>query len=181
MITIINGTNRPGNLSQILSRHYEKELIQLGEKDVAYLSLEDISNQVFSSSIYSDSGRTDELIKLQEEVIIPSDKFVFVLPEYNGGMPGVLKHFIDACSMYRLDDNFKGKKVALLGVAAGRAGNLRGLDHLAGIMNFLGAIVMPNKLPVSSINSLVNAEKQALIDANTKDVIKQHVQSFLAF
>ena len=68
----------------------------------------------------------------------------------------------------------------MLGVAAGRAGNLRGMDHLTGVMNYLGSIVMPDKLPISSINSLIDSDMQ-LIDEDTKVVLEAHAQSFLKF
>jgi NAD(P)H-dependent FMN reductase len=49
-------------------------------------------------------------------------------------VPGSLKLFIDACSVREYKQNFKGKKAALVGIASGRAGNLRGMDHLTGVM-----------------------------------------------
>ncbi len=34
-------------------------------------------------------------LKVEEEVLIPAQKFIFILPEYNGTFPGVLKAMID--------------------------------------------------------------------------------------
>ena len=180
MITIINGTNRNGNLSQIISTYYRDELVNLGAQNVHYLTMEDLPENMVSSMMFTSDGRSASLTMMQDDIIIPSEKFLFILPEYNGGIPGILKLFIDACSSYRRDECFKGKKVGMLGVAAGRAGNLRGMEHLTGVMNYLGSIVMPDKLPISSIHSLINDDKQ-LTDDDTKLVIKSHAQSFLEF
>jgi len=179
MITIINGTNRTGNLSQIISAFYRDQLLDLGAQDVVYISMEDLPKDIISSMMFTVEGRSSQLTKLQNEVIIPSEKLLFILPEYNGGIPGILKLFIDACSTYKRDDCFKRKKVGMLGVASGRAGNLRGMEHLTGVMNYLGAIVMPDKLPISSINSLIT--DQRLTDKATINVLKAHAQSFLDF
>ncbi len=181
MITIVNGTNRSGNLSQIISKYYRDELVGLGAKDVQYISMEDLSRDMAHSLMFTPDGHCDALTKMQDDSIIPSSKFLFILPEYNGGMPGILKLFIDACSTYRKDDNFMGKKVGMIGVAAGRAGNLRGIEHLTGVMNYLGAIVMPNRLPISAINSLIDRDKNILTDKSTQGVLKEHAKSFLEF
>jgi chromate reductase len=70
--------------------------------------------------------------------------------------------------------------VALLGVASGRAGNLRGMDHLTGILNYLGAIVMPDKLPISRIGELLDAEGQ-LNDELTLATMRLHAEEFVHF
>ena len=68
----------------------------------------------------------------------------------------------------------------MLGIASGRAGNLRGMEHLTAVMNYLGAVVMPNRLPVSNVTSLINEDLE-IIDEETINVIQEHVHSFLDF
>jgi chromate reductase len=79
-----------------------------------------------------------------------------VSPEYNGSFPGVLKLFLDALSVKDYKKTFSGKRVSLIGVASGRAGNFRGMEHLTGIFNYLNMIVMPNKLPISSVEKVID-------------------------
>ncbi len=76
--------------------------------------------------------------------------------------------------------NFDGKKAALIGVATGRAGNLRGMEHLTGVLNYLGTIVMPNKLPISRISKLKNGNGE-IADEETLKVMDAHAREFLAF
>ena len=180
MITIINGTNRSGNLSQIISTYYRNELVNLGAQDVHYLTMENLPKNMVSSMMFTPDERSSSLTKIQNDIIMPSEKILFILPEYNGGIPGILKLFIDACSSYHRDACFKGKKVGMVGVAAGRSGNLRGMEHLTGVMNFLGSIVMPDKLPISSIHSLINDDME-LTDEGTRSVLNAHAQSFIEF
>jgi chromate reductase len=61
--------------------------------------------------------------------IAAADALLFVTPEYNYSMPGVLKNAIDWASRPP-DQPFAGKPIAILGAAAGMAGGARGQLHL---------------------------------------------------
>ena len=78
--------------------------------------------------------------------------YIFVVPDYNGGFPGVLKSFIDASD----PKMWANKKAALVGVSSGRAGALRGMDQLTNVLNYLHVDVFHNKPPMSKIDGLVN-------------------------
>ncbi len=75
--------------------------------------------------------------------------------------------------------SFKGKKAALVGIADGRAGNLRGMDHLTGILHHVGTTVMPATLPISSLKTLLTPEGK--INDITLKAMEAHVIQFLEF
>ena len=181
MITVISGTNRPNSLTSVAANHYVTFLRKNTEEQVNFLSLESLSNDILHADMYQPTKQAASLAQLQDEFIIPANKFVFVLPEYNGSFPGVLKLFIDACSVRENKKNFKGKKAALIGVADGRAGNLRGLDHLTGMLNYLGVIVMPDRLPISSFSKLIDKETRQITDEPTLLTIENHTKEFSIF
>ena len=135
---------------------------------------------VLHNMMYNPKKQSKGLRIMQEESLMISDKFFFVAPEYNGSIPGVLKLFIDACSIHEYAATFKGKKAGLAGVASGRAGNLRGLDHLTGVLNHVGTLVMPNKLPISSIKDSMN-DKGEITNKGTLEAMEKHVDAFLKF
>jgi NAD(P)H-dependent FMN reductase len=114
---------------------------------------------------------------VENEILKPSEKFIFILPEYNGSFPGAIKTLIDLC---RVPECFFGKKALLTGLADGRAGNLRGMEHFTGILNHMGVVVHPNRLPISLMRSLIN-DKGELIDEDTRSVIDKQLKEFLAF
>jgi chromate reductase len=64
-----------------------------------------------------------------KKLIGAADGLLFVTPEYNYGVPGVLKNAIDWASRPP-DQPFAGKPVAILSAAAGIAGGARGQMHL---------------------------------------------------
>ena len=75
---------------------------------------------------------------------------------------------------------FKNKKTALVGIATGRAGNIRGLEHFTSVMMFMGVTVLPNLLPLSAFNKMLDADKN-IVDENTLSAIEKQVDAFLAF
>ncbi|MCO6488518.1 MAG: NAD(P)H-dependent oxidoreductase [Phaeodactylibacter sp.] len=178
MITVISGTNRQNSECLKFAALYYEMLRESTEKQVKLLALEQIPHDWFHPEMYK--KQAPSLARLQDEYILPAQKFVFVMPEYNGGFPGALKLFIDACTVRKYTSNFQGKKAALVGIATGRAGNLRGMEHLTGVLNYLGTIVMPNKLPISRISDLKNGEGE-VIDEETLKVMRAHALEFVRF
>jgi len=120
-------------------------------------------------------NRSDAFNRVIEEKIIPADKLVFVVPEYNGSYAGVLKLFLDAIH----PKHFNNKKAMVVGVAAGRAGNLTGLNHLVTVLNYLQITTMPQKLIISRIEDLI--KNRLLTDEVTRNEIKQFVERFIKF
>ena len=72
-----------------------------------------------------------------------------------------------------------GKKACLVGVSDGRAGNLRGMEHLTGILHYLKMHVYYDKLPISVVNLVMDAEGN-FNEAQMK-VCSTQMEGFLAF
>jgi len=179
MITIISGTNRAKSECLRFANKYADLLKEKTDQTVQVLALEAIPHDWFHPDMYAKGQQTKSLTQLQDQYVIPVQKFVFVLPEYNGGVPGALKLFIDGCSVRNYSENFAGKKAALVGIATGRAGNLRGMDHLTGVLNHLGVVVLPNKLPISQIKKLMDTDGE-IKDEDTIKAMQKQIDQFLA-
>ena len=180
MITIISGTNRKGSVTEVFAKQFHKIFKAKTKEKIKFISLQKLPKDVLHNMMYNPKKQSKGLKKMQEESLMSSNKFFFVAPEYNGSFPGVLKLFIDACSVYEYQATFKGKKAALVGVASGRAGNLRGLDHLSGVLNHVGTQVMPNKLPISNTGQLMN-DKGEISNKATLQAMENQVDAFLNF
>ena len=152
MITIISATNRPDSRTEFVSRNLFELIGKHTDEEVNLIKLSEVDPGFIHPKMYEEEFQYPALTKLQDEQIIPADKWIFVSPEYNGSYSGIGKVFIDALSIRKYAQTFKGKKLALVGVATGRAGNLRGLDHLTTSLNYLGMHVYPNRLPLAKIS-----------------------------
>ena len=160
MITIISGTNRPNNFSIHLAKYYQAQLINKGQ-EVQVLDLQELPDDFLFSSSYGKQSEAFE--KLSEQYILTADKFVFILPEYNGSYPGVVKAFIDCVA----PKYFHHKKAALVGLSAGHAGNLRGMEHLTGVLHYLQVEVLSKKPKLSGFERLIDNDR-VLEDENSK-------------
>lgn len=167
MITIISATNRANSNTLKIAQNYAQLMEKQGVESKLF-SLEKLPVDFIATDLYN--KRSENFQQLINEFIQPADKFVFVVPEYNGSFPGVLKAFLDAVH----PDTNRGKKVALVGVSTGRAGNLRGMDHLTGILHYLGMHILPNKQPISSVLALLNTDG-TLKDQNTIAVLEKQI------
>lgn len=117
------------------------------------------------------------LAKVEKEVLIPCEKFIFVMPEYNGSFPGILKLMIDNTDIRKC---WWYKKAAMVGVADGRGGNLRGIEHMTNILHYLRMNVLYNKIPLSRINEEINENGELLIPA-TAQAIHNQINEFLKY
>jgi chromate reductase, NAD(P)H dehydrogenase (quinone) len=166
MYTIISGTNRTGSNTLKIAAQYKTLLEGKG-----------ISTRLVSLENLEVSTRSAGIRALEDETLVPSEKFIFISPEYNGSIPGVLKSLFDNSD---IEKAWWGKKALLTGVSTGRAGNLRGMEHLTGILNYMKMVVHPNKLPISVVNVLLNLDG-SIKDEPTLKAIDQQLNEFIAF
>ncbi len=180
MITIISGTDRKDGLTHVLAKHYHALIESKTTDTVKLYSLEDLPPDLYGSEMYKKDTLALSFQDIEDSYMIPAEKLIFVIPEYNGSFPGILKLFIDACSIRSKMTIFKNKKAALVGLATGRAGNIRGLEHFTSVMMFMGVTVLPSLLPISAFNKMVDSDNN-IVDENTLKAIEKQVNEFLAF
>lgn len=165
MYTIISATNRKGSNTLKVSKQYQAFFKEQGI-DAKLLSLED----------FNSFHRDENFNVLEQEFLAPASKFIFIMPEYNGSFPGVFKLMMDISDL-SVCWNFK--KVMLVGVANGRAGNLRGIDIMTNMCNYMKMHVFFNKLPISSVSA--ELENDVFIKEQTIQTIKSQIEGFIKF
>lgn len=159
MITIISGTNRPSSRTEFTAQYIFDLIGKFTDEEVNLIKLSELDPGFVHPRMYSSEFQHPDLSRIQDNYIVPAEKWILLSPEYNGSYSGIGKVFIDALSVRNYGETFKGKKIGLIGVASGRGGNLRGLDHLTTALNYLGMIVYPNRLPLSMIEKEIEGEK----------------------
>lgn len=166
MYTIISATNRVGSHTENVARQYQNILKEKG-----------IESKIFSLKNLNVLEENLEFSKAENEFLIPAQKFIFIMPEYNGTFPGVLKAMIDNSDVKKA---WWHKKALLVGISTGRAGNLRGMDQITGSLNHMKMIVHHNKLPISSIDKVMD-ESGTITNKNTLQAIDQQLDEFINF
>ncbi|MGY6561872.1 MAG: NADPH-dependent FMN reductase [Luteibaculaceae bacterium] len=145
MITLIAGTNRSNSKTSLVIKSISN-MLQSRDIEHQIIDLSEINPGFYFPEMYT--HRSEEITEIVEKILVPTDTFLFVLPEYNGGFPGALKLFIDACP----PSVFHFKKAAMIGISSGKFGCLRGLEHLTGVLQYLKMNVIYHKPTLSGID-----------------------------
>lgn len=173
MLSVISGTNRPQNNSEKVTRNYCELLSEMGVEH-RILDLQTLPEDFAFNALYG--KRLEAVDAIISEYIVPFQKFVFVVPEYNGSYPGVLKTFLDCVP----PNHFYEKKAALIGLSDGAAGNQRGLDHLTNVLNYLKVDVLSRKPKLSNITSLLSGTGN-FTDERSEKLLREQIEHFLRF
>jgi chromate reductase, NAD(P)H dehydrogenase (quinone) len=111
---------------------------------------------VASVPFYNADITDDPNVKRLIEQIDAADGIVFVTPEYNYSVPGLLKNAIDWASRPAYQSVFKGKKCFVVSVSGGLLGGVRAQSHLKYILNGMLAVVFPwQEVVVTQANAKV--------------------------
>ena len=146
MIKIIVGTNRKNSVSKTIATLYQSILLEKGmESEI--LELENLPADFVATALYENNGKNPGYNEFHDRVKA-GKKFVFIVPEYNGSFPGVLKTFIDGMTY---PNTFRNKKCALVGISSGIGGGGIALSHLTDIFHYLGMHVLALKPKLAKI------------------------------
>ncbi|SMO33380.1 NADPH-dependent FMN reductase [Solitalea koreensis] len=173
MTTIVSSTNRNDSNSLVLAKYYQKLLAEKG-LEANILCLTQLPEMLISSDLYG--KRSPQFQKIQD-VVTATQKFLFIIPEYNGSFPGILKLFIDCC---KFPESFKDKKAALVGISDGKYGNIRGIEHFTGICHYIGLQVMSTKLHIPAIGKDLD-ENGNPTDESTIKFVNDQCDKFIKF
>ena len=173
MITLLIGTNRPGNNSRKVARHIEEIYAEM-KVPVRVLDLAHLPPEIFSPSSYAEKPKS--FLPFAEAILECSGLHV-VSPEYNGGIPGVLKYFID---MLKFPESFERRPVCFTGIAAGIWGALRPIEQLQGIFGYRNAFIYPDRVFLPQIHGLLDASGR-LTNPELLDRLRKQATGFVDF
>jgi len=120
-----------------------------------------------------DEAHPPERVVDMKQRIRNSDAILFVTPEYNYSVPGVLKNAIDWASRPYGDSAWNGKPVAMMGASVGTLGTARAQYHLRQMCVFLNMYAV-NQPEVMIPNAHQRFDDEGnLTDEGTKKLIRQ--------
>jgi chromate reductase, NAD(P)H dehydrogenase (quinone) len=116
-----------------------------------------------------------------KEAIRAADAVLLVTPEYNHGVPGVMKNAVDWASRPAGSSVLNGKPVGLIGASPGLTGTARGQSQLRQAFEFTNSYCMPQpEVLVFRAHEKFDADG-ALTDERTARHLYQYLLAFQAW
>jgi chromate reductase, NAD(P)H dehydrogenase (quinone) len=144
---------------------------------VRILELDDVP--LYNQDV-EDAGEPEAVVALKREIAV-ADALLIATPEYNHGIPGVLKNAIDWASRPRRTSPLLDKAVAVMGASPGRGETARAQAQLRDAFVFTGACVMP--LPEVMVGEAASRfdDEGNLTDPATREAVAALVEALRAW
>lgn len=146
-IAVISGTNRAGSQTLRLSRHIAGRLIDHPGVSAVVIDLQQLPTDLLAPEAYATKPAGFQPFA---DAVLRADGLLVVAPEYNGGMPGALKLFID---MLPFPVAFERRPVAFVGLSSGRWGALRPVEQLQGVFGYRNALMFPDRVFIPGVGA----------------------------
>jgi chromate reductase len=110
-----------------------------------------------------------------------ADSVLFVTPEYNHGVPGVMKNAVDWASRPPREAPLGAKPVGIIGASPGMTGSARGQSQLRQAFEFTNSYCMPQpEILVFRAHEKFDAEGR-LTDEGTAKFLGVYLEAFKAW
>lgn len=140
----------------------------------------DLEGIPFYNQDLEDAGEPPPVGRFKR-AIATADALLVATPEYNHGIPGVLKNAIDWASRPRQTSPLRDKPIAIMGASPGRGATARAQAQLRETFVFTGACVMPQpELLIGGATALFDDDGD-LVDRATGDYVSGLVLALQAW
>jgi len=173
-ITVLCGTNRPGSRTRLVCQRLLDRYAALDGVEARLLDLADVPLELAAPAAFAEKPAGFRPLADQ---VLNSDGIHVVAPEYNGGMPGILKLFIDHLPF---PESFESRPVAFVGVAAGRFGALRPVEQLQGVFGYRNAHIFPPRVFIAGATRALDDTGEPTDDF-VKGLLNDQVTGFVDF
>lgn len=156
------------------------EILETAGVEVEVLDLNDYPMPGYNQDI-EDNGMP-EVVENFKAKVNAADGVLIATPEYNHGVPGVLKNIIDWASRKspQLQDVFRDKTVGVISVSDGSFGGVRAQMAWLPTFRTLGMILYPAQQPVPTAQDSFDGEGN-ITDERLKERLTKFAQGFFAF
>ncbi len=160
-IAIVKGSVRPNNYTSKATALVVDELERQPDVDVQVIDPGVLNLPL--PGMTSEDSREQEL----RAAIRNAGGVILATPEYHGSFSSVMKLVIENLGFPSV---LSGKPVALLGVAAGRIGAIKSLEHLRSVVSHIGGIVLPGPVSVADVQGCFDEAGQITDPAMDKAI-----------
>lgn len=120
------------------------------------------------------------VLRLKAE-IEAADAVLFVTPEYNRSIPGVLKTAIDWASRPWGRNSWSGKVASVIGTSPGKIGSAVAQSHLRSMLPNLGVVVMGEPEFYLHAEPGLLDDQQNIVDAGTLAFFRSYLDALVTF
>jgi chromate reductase len=159
------------------NRKIANVLIQLAPPSLNFQILE-IGDLPIYNQDFDDHGPTPPSYLQFREQIKSCDGFLFVTPEYNRSIPGVLKNAIDVASRPHGQNSWDGKPAAVVSVSTGAMGGFGANQHLRQSLVFVNVPTMQQPEAYIGKAAKLFDEKGQITNEDTLKFLKSFMESF---
>lgn len=170
---VISGTNRRQSMSARVAATCAEHLRARG-LEVELIDLLELPPELLSPDAYFSKPAC---FAPYQASLDRAEGVLTVVPEYNGSYPGVLKLFIDLLEFPR---TLAGVPATFVGLAAGRWGGLRAVEHLEQVFSYREALLYSRRTFIPGVFEALEADGQ-LKDPTLAARLASQLDGFAAF
>jgi chromate reductase len=173
-VAILVGSLRAESFNLQLSR----ALTRMGPQDWVYQHIGIGDLPLYNQD--DDAAPSEQARRLKQE-IEAADALLFVTPEYNRSIPGVLKNAIDIASRPYGKNAFAGKPAGVIGTSIGAAGTALAQQHLRNVLAYLDVPTLNQPEAFVHYREGLISEAGEVSDDKTRAFLQRWVDAYRAF
>lgn len=173
-VAVLVGSIRPNSTNLQFARAIEK--LALGRMQFDFIDIGSLP--FYDESLWQNPPTS--VVDLKQR-IAAADAVLFVTPEYNRSIPGVLKNAIDWPSRPYGKSVWEGKPAAIVGATGGATGTAQAQAHLRSILVILGMAVMGRPEVYQTLKPGMIDENDLITDERTREFLSRWVEAFVSW
>lgn len=171
-VAVIVGSLRKGSFNRQLANAVEK--LVGGALELVHVEIGDLPlyNQDHDADFPAAGMRFKQAIEAVDAVL-------FVTPEYNRSVPGVLKNAIDIGTRPSGSNSFAGKRAAVIGTSPGAHGTVSSQQHLRNVLAAVDLAVLAQPEIAIQFKEGLLGENSDVLDERLRKRLEAFVQKFV--
>ena len=172
-IAIIVGSLRQGSFN----RKFAEAVTKLAPPEVEF-----VWPDIGALPLYNQDDDADQpaAAKALKAAVRAADGVIFVTPEYNRSIPGVLKNALDHASRPYGDSAWAGKPAGVIGVSSGALGTALAQQHLRSVLAYLDMPTLGQPEAYIKHHEALFGEDASLTDPG-RGFVQKWLDAYLAF
>lgn len=161
-ITVVIGTDRVGSNSSIVAKEILNTLSKDTNTRINLIDLAKLPASMFRSDYFA--AKPPAFMNDFVNPIERSQALIFVVPEYDGAIPGILSYYMNHMRL-----GLDGKMVSLVGISSGKWGARAALDAFKGTLTHRKAQVLGGlQVNIENIDGKISEGRVSDVDSQNR-------------